>query len=180
MGADIQELHEHAEHAASEPALIPVTITMAVLAVIGAIVSMMGARVHADEMLKQTQAADQWSQYQAEKIRQRSYMVLLDELNLFALQNAANVPAIKAKYQSEIDRYTKQTNDIQTQANATQDEVKSLEKKSNLLDYAEAIIESSLVICSITLLTQKKVYWYAGMLIGAGGSVLATIAFLIR
>ena len=40
-----------------------------------------GERIHADEMLSQTKAADQWAQYQAEMIRERSYEVFLDRID---------------------------------------------------------------------------------------------------
>lgn len=180
MGADIQELHENAELAAASESLTKVSITMSVLAVIGAIVSMMGSRVHADMMLNETMAADQWNEYQAQKIRQRNDSVVLDELSVFALQNPASVTALKTKYQSEVDRYTKQTNDLQNQANATQAAVATLERRSNYLDYSEALLETSLVICSITLLTKKEHYWYAGVLIGGTGTALAVIGLLIH
>jgi len=177
--ADLEELHEHAEHGAAKN-MAPVTVSMAVLAVIVACVSLLGERVHANEMLAQTVETDQWSQYQAEKIRQRSYMMLLDELNVFSLQPGAKVDDIRKKYQSEIDKYTKETKDLSDQATGTEATVRMYERRSNWFDFAAGLLESSLVICSITLLTEKKHYWYLGLLIGASGLVITVIGLFIH
>ncbi len=180
MAADLEELHEHAERGAADFKLAPVTISMAVLAVFVALASLVGARVHADAMLAQTRAADQWAQYQAERIRERSYEVLLDELSVFALQDPARAADIKAKYQKEIDHYLAETKDVQTQAYATENEVNVLERRSNWMDFSEVLLEASLVVCSITLLTQKRVYWYLGIFAGASGILIGVAGLLIR
>ena len=58
MADEIQELRENAEHGAEEPSLAPVTVTMAVLAVLVASVSLLGHRAHTEEILHQTKATD--------------------------------------------------------------------------------------------------------------------------
>ena len=72
MSHDLEELHEHAEHGASDERLAPVTISMAILAVFVAVVALEGARLHADMVLAQTRAADQWAEYQAKVIREEA------------------------------------------------------------------------------------------------------------
>src|ERR1700732_3879082 len=98
MTEDLSELHEHAEHAAHEPGLAAVTVTMAIFAVLVAAASLLGHRAHTEELLLQTKATDQWAYYQAKDIRRRSYEVLLDELTVFQLQNSAQASALKDKY----------------------------------------------------------------------------------
>ena len=52
MRADeLQELHEHAEHAHHNPSLAPVSLTMAVLAVLVAVASLLGHRAHTEEVI---------------------------------------------------------------------------------------------------------------------------------
>src|SRR5580704_10049196 len=162
--ADIEELHERAEQGAADKRLASVTVSMAILAVFVAAVSLMGGRIHANEVLAQSKAADQWSQYQAKVIRERSYEVFLDQLDVFALQDATHAAQVKAKYKSEIDRYNGETKDIQNQATSTETTVAVLDRRSNWFDFADVLLEASLVICSITLLTQKRGYWYFGLL----------------
>ena len=178
--ADLNELRERAEKAAADARHAPVTVSMSILAVVLAGVSLMGERIHADEVLTESQAADQWSQYQAKVIRERSYELFLDELGVFALQDPAHAQQAKVKYQKEIDRYTSETKDIQTQADKTQAAVNVLDRRSNWFDLADVLLEASLVICSITLLNQKRTYWYLGLLGAAAGVVVAVVGLIIR
>jgi hypothetical protein len=178
--ADIEELHEHAHHAAADVRHVPVTLSMAILAVFVAAVSLMGERVHADAVLAETRAADLWSEYQAQVIRSRSYQVFLDELSVFSVQDPSQVAQIKSKYSKEIDRYTKQTKALQQQAYATEADVRALERRSNWFDLAAVLLEASLVICSITLLTQRRIYWYVGSAGGLVGIITAFIGLFIR
>lgn len=83
MPDEIGELKEHAEEAAHEPSLAPITLTMAILAVLIAAVTLLGHRAHTEEVLLQTRAADQWAYYQAKEVRRRNYELFLDELSVF-------------------------------------------------------------------------------------------------
>jgi hypothetical protein len=47
-----------------------VSLAISVLAVLVAMVTVLGHRTHTEAILMQTRAADQWNQYQAKKIRQ--------------------------------------------------------------------------------------------------------------
>ena len=180
MTADIQELHEQAEQGASDGRIAPVSISMAVLAVLAAVASLMGGRLHAEAMLDQTQATDQWSQYQAKVIRERSYEVFLDQVSVFTLQDPARADELKAKYAKEIERYTAETKDIEKQASAEGDEVEVLERRSDWFDFASILFEASLVSCSITLLTRKRLYWYMGLASGFSGLLLAVAGWFVR
>ena len=180
MAPDLEELHEHAEHGASDERMAVVTVSMAVLAVFAAVVTLMGERVHADAMIAQTKAADQWAQYQAEKIRQRSYEVFMDQLGVFTLQDPAKVGDLKSKYGKEISHYDQETKDVSNQATGTEAEVAVLLRRSNWFDFGDVLLESGLVICSITLLTGNRMYWYIGMLSGAAGILLALGGMLLR
>jgi|SRR5882724_2536944 len=178
--ADIEELRERAEQGAANAQHAPVTVSMAILAVVLAAVSLMGERIHANEVLTQSKAADQWAQYQAKVLRERSYEVFLDQLSVFTLQDPAHAEEVKTKYKNEIARYTSETKDIQTQANATEEAVNTLDRRSDWFDFANVLLEASLVICSITLLTEKRAYWYLGLLGAASGVVVAFAGLFVR
>ena len=72
MSEELQELHEHAEHAREHPDLAPITISMAVLAVLVATVSLLGHRTHTEEIILQNKVTDQWAFYQAKNIRRHN------------------------------------------------------------------------------------------------------------
>jgi len=120
MAEDLMELKEHAEHG-SENSLAAVTLTMAILAVLVASVTLLGHRAHTEEVLLQSRAADQWAYYQAKEIRRRNYELFLDELSIFSLQDSAHADAIKEKYAKEVERYTEELKDIQAEAKKAED-----------------------------------------------------------
>src|ERR1700756_1301008 len=66
---EAHELQEHAEHGAHEASMRPVAFTMAVLAVLVAITTVLGHRTHTEAVLDQNRATDEWNFYQAHKMR---------------------------------------------------------------------------------------------------------------
>ena len=180
MAEDIMELKEHAEHGSEEHNLAPVTLTMALLAVLVASVTLLGHRAHTEEVLLQSRAADQWAYYQAKEIRRRNYELFLDELSIFSLQDSAHADAIKEKYAKEVERYGEELKDIQAEAKKAEAEVKVEEARADRYDLGEVLLEAALVICSITLLTRKKIFWYFGMLLGLAGIVTGILGWMIH
>ena len=85
MSDEADELKEAAERAKERRELAPVSLTMAILAVLVATVTLLGHRAHTEELLRQTQATDQWSYYQAKNMR-RNNLEALDGV-LTALEN---------------------------------------------------------------------------------------------
>ena len=180
MADEVQELQENAEHGAHEPSLAPVTVTMAILAVLVASVSLLGHRAHTEEILHQTKATDQWAYYQAKEIRRRNYELFLDELSIFSLQDSAHADAIKEKYAKEVERYAEELKDIQAEAKKAEAEVKVEEARADRYDLGEVLLEAALVICSITLLTRKKIFWYLGILLGLAGIVTGIMGWMVH
>jgi hypothetical protein len=180
MSEEIMELKENAEHGAEERSLAPITLTMAILAVLVAGVTLLGHRAHTEEVLLQTRAADQWAYYQAKEIRRRSYELFLDELSIFSLQDSAHAAEIKEKYAKEVDRYKDELKDIQAEAKKGEDEVKIQEARADRYDLGEVLLEAALVICSITLLTRKRIFWYMGIVLALAGITTAILGLMIR
>ncbi|MGA8143224.1 MAG: DUF4337 domain-containing protein [Candidatus Acidiferrales bacterium] len=179
MAEDIRELQEHAEEAA-EHNLAPVTVTMAILAVLVAAVSLLGHRAHTEEILLQTQATDHWAYYQAKEIRRRSYELFVDELGVFSLQNAEQAAKIKEKYDKEIERYKDEGKDIQAEARKAEAEVLVEQRHADYFDLGEVLLEAALVICSITLLTRKRIFWVFGSILGLVGVGIGVAGTLIH
>ena len=180
MPEELHELQEQAEHGAHEPSLAPVTLTMAIFAVLVAAVSLLGHRAHTEELLLQTKATDQWAYYQAKDIRRRAYEVFLDEMSVMTTKNAEMASKIKDKYSKEVARYTKEQGEIEAEAKAAEDEVAIERRRADRFDLGEVMLEAGLVICSITLMTRKRIFWQAGTLLGLAGVAIAAAGFLIH
>jgi hypothetical protein len=180
MAEELQELQENAEHGAHEPSLAPVSLTMAVLAVLVAATGLMGHRAHTEEMLHQTKATDQWAFYQAKDIRRRNYELFIDELDVFQLQNSEKMQKVKEKYAKEIERYRDEEKDIRKEAESAEQEVLHEGRRADRFDLGEVLLEAALVICSITLLTRKKIFWISGMVLGAVGFAIGLSGLFVQ
>jgi hypothetical protein len=179
MADELQELRELAEKG-SEGNLAPVTVTMAILAVFVAAVSLMGHRSHTEELLKQTEATDQWAYYQAKDIRRHTYDLFLDETSVFTVQAGADADKIKEKYRKEVERYAGEQKDIENEAHQAEAEVKIQRRRADRFDLGEVLLEAALVICSITLLTRKRIFWVIGTILGMFGLAIGAAGFLIH
>jgi hypothetical protein len=180
MPDELQELQEHAEEGAGHASLAPVTITMAILAVLVAGVSLLGHRAHTEELLHQTEATDQWAFYQAKDIRRHTYELFLDELSVFTVQKSDQADKIKDKYEKEAERYRDQQKEIEGDAKKAEQDVKLEGRRADRYDLGEVLLEAALVICSITLLTRKKLYWGMGLVLAIVGLAIGASGFFVR
>jgi hypothetical protein len=180
MTDELQEMHEHAHEAHHDPSLAPVTLTMAILAVVVAAVSLLGHRAHTEELLLQNKSTDQWAYYQAKNIRRHTYELFLDLLSVSEPKNTELAEKIKQKYSREIERYNGEQKEIEAEAKNLEQEVNLEQRKGDRFDMGEVCLEGALVICSITLLTKRRFYWGLGLLLGLGGLGFALSGFLVH
>ena len=159
-----------------------VAIFTAVLATIGAIVSYQGghtqneALLHKnDAVLKKTEAANQWSYYQAKGTKQN-----LAELSV-AL---ATEPEKKAKYEAEVIRYKGEKEEIKKVAEGFENQSVAADEASkqalsphNKLAQAMTLIQIAISLASICVLTRRR--WMLGLagVAAAGGLVYWALAF---
>lgn len=173
---ELQEQHEKAR----ENSLRPVSFTMSVLAVLVAIVTVMGHRTHTEAVLQQARASDEWNLYQAKKIRSYNTQLTVDMLKALPVRDAASVNKVTDQYQGHLVKWNADLNEEQTKARELEADVRKTERHATRFDLGEALLEIGLVITSITLLTRLRAYWYLGLAFGAAGIGIAIWAFLIR
>ncbi len=179
MSEDI-ELPEHEEHEHHHPLTVPVTVTIAIIAVLGAIVTLMGHRSHTEELLLQAKASDQWAYYQAKNIRLHEMEAVADMLAVLSPSDKEKVATVHEKYVKEVERYEKDKDTISDQAKELEAERDIVSRRADRFDAGEVFLEMGLVICSITLLTKKRFFWFSGITIAAIGVLLAATGFLIH
>lgn len=236
---EINELHEHAEHAhhSGEKAL---GLTTAIVAVLLSLATLLGHRAQTDAMLALTQNVDDWNFYQSK--HNRAYMFgLAAEMEAMlpngrdsALRNLQNSieeecgapvskgctspilkksavletvipqekpdanakttashaepqPAASAREATQDPEKTakeKVSKDgaaqIQEKARDGQAEVSLLQRKIDRYDGAELFLEMSIVLCSIALLAESKIYWKLSFISTAIGVAAAVWGLLLR
>jgi hypothetical protein len=180
MADELSELQENAEHGRENPSLAPISVTMAILAVFVAVVSLMGHRSHTEELLMQNRATDQWAYYQAKNIRRHNYEMSLDLMGLVEFKDKDQAAKIREKYQKEVDRYTKEQADVEEHAKDDEAESARAQRKTDRFDLGEVFLEIALVISSLALLSRKLIFWYLGLTSGVAGLVIAVTGYLLH
>ena len=178
--ADGIELLEHHHDHGDNPLVLPVSVTISILAVLVAVVTLLGHRAHTEELSRETQAASRWTQYQAKSIRQHEAENTSDIVNLVTSLDKEKGEALRRKYEKQLEHYASDREDVSQQAKELAAERDLAARKADRFDAGEALLEIGLVICSITLLAKKKAFWFGGMAIGAAGIVIAVTGLLLH
>jgi hypothetical protein len=168
--------HEHEDN----PFLVSVSVTISVFAVLVAAATLLGHRAHTEELLLQSQATDQWAYFQAKNIRLHEMQSVEDMLGALAPADKEKAAALEEKYKKEVERYEGDKEDISEKAKDLEKERDLVSRRADRFDGAEALIEVGIVIGSMTLLTKRRGYWIAGILIGTCGVAFALTAFLVH
>jgi hypothetical protein len=166
-----EELQEHAEHA-SHPFEKRVAGTMAILAAVLAVTSVMGHLATTEEIVNQARASDQWAYYQAKSIRRYESEIARDML--------ASQPAKVADYEKNAARYTREGEEIQKEAQTLEDESHLKGRQAVRFEFGEVFLEVAIVLASLAILTKLSPLWWTSMAVGAGGAIVAATATMIK
>jgi hypothetical protein len=177
---EAHELREHAEHGAQEATMRPVAFTMAVLAVLVAITTVLGHRTHTEAVLDQNRATDQWNEYQAKKIRSYNTSLSADLLSVLTLADKDKEEKIAKLYADHQAKWNDDLKEEQEKAEALERMVEEAEARAARFDLAEALLEIGLVITSVTLLTKARIYWFLGLAFAAAGILSALSVTLLK
>jgi Domain of unknown function (DUF4337) len=156
-----------------------ISLGISILAVLVAMVTVLGHRSHTEAILMQSRAGDQWNEYQAKKIRMDNLSVVVDLLALQPSNDASAVAAKTKEYQAHIDKWKADLADEEKKAHDFEREVTHAEAQAARYDLGEALLQIAVVLCSITLFTRKRAYFLLGLSLGAAGIVVAVSALFV-
>ena len=176
-GIELPESHHGSE---DHPLVLPVSLTISIMAVLLAGASLLGHRAHTEGLSLETEAASRWTQYQAKSVRLHEAQGFSDVVSLVAPLNRELGEELKEKYAKEVEHYEGDKVDVSKEAKNLEEERDLTVRQADRFDGGEGLLEIGLVICSIALLTKRKGFWFGGMLIGALGVALAASAFLLH
>jgi hypothetical protein len=163
-----------------EESLTNISLAISILAVLVAMVMVLGHRSHTEAVLMQSRAGDQWNLYEAKKIRQDSLMVVVDQMALQPTVDPKGTAAKLAEYKAHIAKWSEDLKEEQKTADEFENEVKLAEAKAVRFDLGEALLQISVVLSSITLFTRRRTYFVGGLCLGAVGLVIAASAWLVH
>jgi hypothetical protein len=169
----LDDLQEHSHHA-SGGFDKRVAVTMAVIAALLAIVSVLGQMQTTEELLNQQRASDQWAFYQAKASRRYQSEVARDVLAGLGKSQAAG------QYAGNMERYQKESEEIQVKAKELQSESDFAGRKALRLHFGEVFLEIAIVFASLAILTKRSPLWLTAMGSGLIGVVTAATQFLVK
>ncbi len=167
-----EELKDKVEEARA-PFDRKVAVSMAVIAAALAIVSVLGHIETTEELLNQQRASDQWAYYQAKNLRRYESEVARDVFTAMKTQDSA------AKYQANMDRYEKDTAEIEHKAKEFEQEGEHASREALRLHGGETLLEIGIVLASLAILTKRRLVWLTSMGVALLGIVVACSALLV-
>ena len=174
---EVPEAHGHNEN---DSLTIPVAVTLSILAVLVAIATLLGHRASVEEMILQTKATDHWAYYQAKNIRLHEMQAVADMLGTLTPVEKEKAEALREKYLKEAERYGQEKDEVSEQAKDFEKERDLAGKREDRFDAGEVILEIALIVCSLTLLTRKRIFWLSGIVLGLVGFCVTLSGFLLR
>jgi len=159
-----------------------IAVVTAIIATVGAIFSYMGGATQANAGLyknnaaiKKTEASNQWNFFQAKSTKQ----------SLAELARDIAPDDKKVGYQTKIDRYEKEKNDIMKDAEKLEAEATTWDKSSDEQMHqhhrwaqATTVLQVSIALAAIALLTRKRWMEYAMFALAGIGVVVGALASL--
>jgi Domain of unknown function (DUF4337) len=177
--AEVHEFSEQLQEGA-EKKLMHVSLTIAIVAVLVAMVTVLGHRAHTHAVLEQTRAADQWNEYQSRKIRVQHTQIAEDLLSLQPTNNPAATQTKLATYKAEITKWQAQLDEEAEKARELETGVDHAERQAARFDLGEALLQIAVVLASITLLTRQQRYVLVALTLAAIGVVVSGSAFFVK
>ncbi|HSZ08930.1 MAG TPA: DUF4337 family protein [Steroidobacteraceae bacterium] len=171
------EIELKPEHAA-DPDNRRVGILVAVVGILLSVVTIASHRAHTQAVIHRTESNDQWSYYQAKKIRENTdevALALIQSLGADASKTDAaahRLEAARAKYASDAEK-------IQDDARAKDKESELEEHRALYFDVGEGLLELGLVLCSLFFLARKLFFPLLGVLSSIAGTIMGVLGAML-
>src|SRR5271169_5804713 len=169
---------EVAPHHALDPDTRRVGILVGVVGILLSVVTIASHRAHTQAVIHRTESNDQWSYYQAKKIRENTSEVALGLLQSLGSDPSRTEVAAR-KFEAARARYAADAERIQEDARAKDEETKTEERRALRFDIGEGFLELGLVLCSLFFLARKAFFPVFGVLSSIAGCAMGVAGYLL-
>jgi hypothetical protein len=164
-----------------------VALTTAIFAVILAITSLGGNNAMKEMLLAQQQSSDQWAFYQSKVIREHFYKIEKMRIEADLYQRGASMkPEVREKYETMLKtvsdeelRYNIEKKKIEQDAKALEHARDINQSKDPYFDYAEVLLQISIVMASISILAVSRYMFYFALIAAGLGSLFMLNGYLL-
>jgi hypothetical protein len=173
------EIHAGAEEHASDDFARRVSVMVALIGVLLAFVTIISHRAHTAAVIERTKANDQWSFYQAKKMREHLMEVGAGLAGVVTTTDAAKAQGLADQFGKNRARYAKEAEEVQGEAKGYEDASTREEDRALRLDLGEGFLELAMVLTSLYFLSKRRFFPALGGAAAAiGVAVSATALFL--
>lgn len=172
------ELEIHHEVEAKDPYSKTIGIVAAVLGVLLGMVTIISHRSHTEGVLLKAEANDQWSLYQARRIKLHNVELGEDLLHAMPLRNPESEKTL-ARYAKSKEKYEKESEETQAEAQKLDKQSQLVEEKALRFDFGEGLLEVGLVLTSLFFISKSKLFPVVGMISAVLGVIAAVSGFLL-
>lgn len=170
------EIHTGHDHSADNFGQ-RVGVAVGVIGIILAVVTIGSHRAHTQAVIDRTEENDQWSFYQAKKIRQQVLDVGADLVRTLT-SDEGKAQDVVDKYVKQSAHYAEETKEIEKDARASHAETVREEGRAVRLDIGEGFLELGLVLSSLYFLSKRKFFPIIGITAAVIGAALGIAGFL--
>ncbi len=164
-----------------------VALVTAIFAVVLAISSLGGNNAMKEMLLAQQQASDQWAFYQAKALREHFYRGQKLRLEADLLERGGSMkPEVRKHYESmlkksedEESRYAGEKKEIEQEAKNLERERDINRAKDPYFDYAEVLLQISIVMASVSILSLSRRTFYFAITAALLGALFSLNGFLM-
>jgi hypothetical protein len=154
-------------------------LSTVILAVCASLSSFKENNNSVDTVLNQTQAANQWSYYQAKSIKGYLYEMQAEKLALdLQIGERSFDPKVKTDFQAKIDTYHSELARYKTEREQIMKEAKKFEQlrdgaqqRQDRFGVAVIFLQMGILLSSISALLKIKSPWFVGCAVGVVGIV---------
>lgn len=171
---EIHTAHDHGTDVFAQR----VGVAVGVIGILLAVVTIGSHRAHTQAVINRTEANDQWSFYQAKKIRQQVLEVGAGLARTLAADESKAQGLIE-RYSTQATHYAQETADIERVARAAEEETRREERRALRLDLGEGFLELGLVLSSLYFLSRRRFFPALGLGAALIGTALGTAGFLV-
>jgi hypothetical protein len=155
-----------------------VGVLVGVIGILLAVVTIASHRAHTAAVVRKTEANDQWSYYQAKKIREYTASVAGTVVQALG-SDGPRTQAAAQQFQTERAKYAADAEGIRKQASDKDGETEKTEAQALRFDLGEGFLELGLVVTSLYFLAKRRFFPVLGVTAGIIGVVFGALGFLL-
>jgi hypothetical protein len=166
-----ETIEHHAEHS-SEPWIMGVALTAAILAALAAVTALYAEHFATEATLEQIKASDKWTEFQADSIKEK---IVLSEKDTTETLGKATDQRIEAK----LKEYGDKKKEVEKEAKEFEQESYKHLREHVPLSRGLTMFQVAIAVGAISVLTKKKAFWFVSLGFGLIGIVFLIVGFVL-